>query len=651
MTGLEGERAAVRRQKQCGALFLAREPREHILFDTPHKTSRKATHYTNKRHPLHMLQNTKLFDNLLNINRSFAERLVNAIKKIAANLRSFFIEKPLEAKTEYGQALLEAMNKVENRVQELWDKAVAEGIRAENKNAADMGGVKYELRLLNNESDEEKFQRLKNAKVKFALASDKSIEELSKIDISHVTKTEAKSILYPVLDEYFDTFGKYYNSSLEIEFDFSRRKADNSLSHQIQITKMDYSAQALVLANLREICKNAYPVEAHEDYKPKGKSKDIKQAITLFGALKHEDDAYFIKMTVKIPKSQPNNLHMVITTNKIKGFEFALITEGYPTPSASKSNPIITIPQFLSFVKDYDEFTKRIPVKELLLSSEADELSDATTKYSLRKEAPPENTVKGYKVFRVKNGKLYPPMVANPGGEATPVGVWLNADVGERAPDSKTGRAQVKGKGGMSLSFRPGGHLGDIPRASQFDRKNPETGVKELFPSDFVWAECDCAADVDYQDEAMSYGYTEKGKFRHSYAGLPRVPENGYYKYRTNPRPDTVPWIITGAIKVNRILSDTEVEQILKENGVEAPQRQGGNKTLEELGLNNEHMNYSDRFNDSDYLSAVERGDMATAQKMVDEAAKAAGYNSPKLYHGTKNFGFTEFDLVLKTKP
>ena len=59
----------------------------------------------------------------------------------------------------------------------------------------------------------------------------------------------------------------------------------------------------------------------------------------------------------------------------------------------------------------------------------------------------------------------------------------------------------------------------------------------------------------------------------------------------------------------------------------------------------------SDRFNDSDYLSAVERGDMATAQIMVDEAAKAAGYTSPKLYHGTKNFGFTEFDLVLKTKP
>ena len=28
-----------------------------------------------------------------------------------------------------------------------------------------------------------------------------------------------------------------------------------------------------------------------------------------------------------------------------------------------------------------------------------------------------------YKVFKVKNGKLYPPMVANPGGADTPIGV------------------------------------------------------------------------------------------------------------------------------------------------------------------------------------------------------------------------------------
>ena len=55
-------------------------------------------------------------------------------------------------------------------------------------------------------------------------------------------------------------------------------------------------------------------------------------------------------------------------------------------------------------------------------------------------------------------------------------------------------------------------------------------------------------------------------------------------------------------------------------------------------------MRYSSRKTDRDYLSAVKRGDMETAQRMVDEAAKKAGYNSPKLYHGTSAFGFTKID-------
>jgi len=46
---------------------------------------------------------------------------------------------------------------------------------------------------------------------------------------------------------------------------------------------------------------------------------------------------------------------------------------------------------------------------------------------------------------------------------------------------------------------------------------------------------------------------------------------------------------------------------------------------------------------DRDYAKAVKSGDMETAQRMVDEAAKAAGY-AVRLYHGTKMFGFTKFD-------
>ncbi len=46
---------------------------------------------------------------------------------------------------------------------------------------------------------------------------------------------------------------------------------------------------------------------------------------------------------------------------------------------------------------------------------------------------------------------------------------------------------------------------------------------------------------------------------------------------------------------------------------------------------------------DAEYLAAVERGDMETAQRMVDEAAKAAGYTIP-VYHFTDET-FTAFDV------
>ena len=205
----------------------------------------------------------------------------------------------------------------------------------------------------------------------------------------------------------------------------------------------------------------------------------------------------------------------------------------------------------------------------------------------------PKITGTAYKVFRVKNGKLYPPMVANPGGADTPIGVWLTADEGEFAGLSKTGRPQVKAIGSGTLAYRPGWHLGDIPLAKQFYRTNKETGEKE-FPADFVWAECEYVADIDYQKDADEQGYMRtKGdgtqyrsnKYQHSLAGLPRMPKDGSYRYRTNPNPDTVPWIITGAMKVKRLLDDAEVAKILQSHGIEAPNRQGGNKTLKELGL------------------------------------------------------------------
>lgn len=264
----------------------------------------------------------------------------------------------------------------------------------------------------------------------------------------------------------------------------------------------------------------------------------------------------------------------------------------------------------LANIRDYieqawDEAREEVIVQ--LTSKTKDDVTDENLKYSIRTEAAPQKTLKGYKVFvafKNKPGELYPPMVASPEGLPTPVGLWLNADTGELARDkegniitTKGGqgygkRVQVKQggkgtKGGSgTLAWRPGWHLGEYPDAKQFAVKDPITGeLKALFPENFIFAECEIAADEDYQLEAMEYGISKTGKFNRTYAGLPYIPQNGYYKYRTNPDPQTSPWYITGAMKVTKILDDEDIRKICKKYGVTPLARRGGDINLEEFGF------------------------------------------------------------------
>lgn len=191
----------------------------------------------------------------------------------------------------------------------------------------------------------------------------------------------------------------------------------------------------------------------------------------------------------------------------------------------------------------------------------------------------PKNVGIAYKVFFLgKDGKLYPPVIANDDGQPTNVGEWLLATspniigytLKDHRPQVQSGGKGTRGRSLGALAFRPGWHMGEIPYAEQFMLKKTYNGRK-IWPKELVWAECEYSNDVNYQEEAMSYGYSKTGKFRHSYAGLPKIPKNGSYRYRTNPNPNTVPWIISGAMRVKRLLSFNEVDEILREQGIEPP--------------------------------------------------------------------------------
>ena len=73
------------------------------------------------------------------------------------------------------------------------------------------------------------------------------------------------------------------------------------------------------------------------------------------------------------------------------------------------------------------------------------------------------------------------------------------------------------------------------------------------------------------------------GKYQHSLAGLKHLPTDGYYMYRTNPNPETDPWVITGAMKVNRLLTRAEQADIVRNAGREPQQIQEGDIVTDDV--------------------------------------------------------------------
>lgn len=179
------------------------------------------------------------------------------------------------------------------------------------------------------------------------------------------------------------------------------------------------------------------------------------------------------------------------------------------------------------------------------------------------KAKEPKNTVKAYKLFRVHKdhpGKLFPLFVdAN-----TPVemGKWINAKEGEMR------NGKVKSKIG-DLAYRPGWHAGDLPIATHIGEKSdPSLTAPDTRPANHAWAEVEMPNDVDWQSIANERGTNAQGKLIPVKAHITdQIPMGGHYRYKTNPNM-TGNWLIGGSMKVNRVLTDKEVEKINKEAGL-----------------------------------------------------------------------------------
>ena len=145
-----------------------------------------------------------------------------------------------------------------------------------------------------------------------------------------------------------------------------------------------------------------------------------------------------------------------------------------------------------------------------------------------------------YKLFKTKNDKLYPLYVETK--KEMQIGKWLKAQVGEKADDT-----HVKSALG-SLALRPGFHSTMVPFTDWIGKRMPDGTLAQK--ADTVWCQCEVK------------GKEVKVTDRH---GLREVP-HGWYFFRTNSKQED-PWIISDKIKINRMLTHEEVEEICKANG------------------------------------------------------------------------------------
>jgi hypothetical protein len=222
--------------------------------------------------------------------------------------------------------------------------------------------------------------------------------------------------------------------------------------------------------------------------------------------------------------------------------------------------------------------------------------------YKVRRTAPPKKTVKVYKAFRMRDGNLYPMFVG--AKDSLPVGVWLDATEGGYHFTGENGREYIPADTGVSINipndavraellkrgyikkpdaksikvvaYRPGWHGGELPFFPQAGNKVTHNGKTLIanapdgypYPNvhefDTVIAEVEMDADRDYKPEYIKTAERNAdGSINKQKSGLRNLPKGGFYEYATNPlfadRPDLGKWFISGSVKINRILSQQEV--------------------------------------------------------------------------------------------
>lgn len=149
-------------------------------------------------------------------------------------------------------------------------------------------------------------------------------------------------------------------------------------------------------------------------------------------------------------------------------------------------------------------------------------------------------TSKGYKLFEMRDdGKLFPLFIGKT--KETPMNEWVMAEIIEHH---------------HNFSHRPGWHIGSaLPSAPWLMSADGTYKSQRGKRFKRVWCEVEYVSNVNYTDIVEKL---PKKCF------VDRLPDDGFYNFRESG--DRL-WIIADRIKVTRIISETERQNILNNIG------------------------------------------------------------------------------------
>ena len=219
------------------------------------------------------------------------------------------------------------------------------------------------MRTLLNESEEQKATRLSGAEITVTESTQDNSKEFSPVKNVKLKISEAKKLLLPVLEKLGISPSQYGNSALDIEFQYSRSGAGRSVAHQFSETNGDYVDFTKVQSNLKELCQNAYPLEAHYDEKPKTADNHVTGVVTLASVLRTSEGVVPVRMTVKFYDNTNPRLHVVINQAISESGSTFIHDEWTQSAHISTENApaTMTITDYFKLVNGSEEFTKRIP--------------------------------------------------------------------------------------------------------------------------------------------------------------------------------------------------------------------------------------------------------------------------------------------------